>query len=268
MSAVTAETVTVGDGHTPKVFRAGSGPTVVFLHAAGGVSDADPTLGALAQEYSVIAPLAPGFNDLTELKDIADVHDLAIYHDDLFESLGLEGVPVIGHSFGAMIAAELAAHYPSRVSKLVLIAPIGLWKDDEPVADLFGAPITEIGDLLWADPNGPGAVATKMAMESMQAADAEQIADMMIPMMQGFAAAAKFMWPIPEKGLAKRLRRITADTLLIWGAQDRLVPPSYAEEFARLIPSARIEVIEGAGHMAPVEAMDQVMAAVTKFLAA
>src|SRR3954469_13802975 len=140
-----------------KVFRAGSSdaPEVVFLHAAGGVSDADPTLAMLGQQYSVTAPLAPGFNDLGELKDIADVHDLAIFYDDLFESLGLDNVPVIGHSFGAMVAAELAAHYPKRVSQLVLTPPVEWGKDDEPVADLFGVPVTEIGDLLWGDPNGP-----------------------------------------------------------------------------------------------------------------
>ena len=249
-----------------KIFRAGSGPEVVFLHAAGGVSDADPTLAMLGQHFSVTAPLAPGFNDLTELADIADIHDLAIFYDDLFESLGLDGVPVIGHSFGAMVAAELAAHYPKRVSKLVLIAPIGLWKDEEPVADLFGVPVTEIGDLLWGDPNGPAASATRAAMENMDRANVEAVADMMIPMMQGFAAVAKFMWPIPDRGLAKRLRRITADTLLIWGSNDRLVPPSYADDFARLIPSARVEVIEGAGHMAPLEAPEQVMAAITSFI--
>jgi len=249
-----------------KIFRAGSGRDVVFLHAAGGVSDADPTLALLGQRYSVTAPLAPGFNDLTELADIADVHDLAIFYDDLFESLGVDNVPVIGHSFGGMVAAELAAHYPKRVSKLVLIAPVGLWKDDEPVAELFGVPLTENGDLMWGDPDGPAATATRVAMEGMEQADAEQIADMMIPMMQGFAAVAKFMWPIPDKGLAKRLRRITADTLLLWGTNDRLVPPSYANEFARLIPSARVELIEGAGHMVPMESPDRVMAAITAFI--
>ena len=54
--------------------------------------------------------------------------------DELFEALGLDGVPVIGHSFGGMMALEVAAHRPALVSRLVLIAPVGLWRDDAPIA--------------------------------------------------------------------------------------------------------------------------------------
>ncbi len=42
-------------------------------------------------------------------------------------------------------------------------------------------------------------------------------------------ATGKFIWPIPDKGLKKRIHRITAPTLLLWGEHDRLVPRAYAE---------------------------------------
>jgi pimeloyl-ACP methyl ester carboxylesterase len=58
----------------------------------------------------------------------------------------------------------------------------------------------------------------------------------------------KFIWPIPDKGLKKRIHRVKAPTLLIWGAEDRVVPPVYAEEFRRQIAGARVETVNGAGH--------------------
>jgi pimeloyl-ACP methyl ester carboxylesterase len=81
-----------------------------------------------------------------------------------------------------------------------------------------------------------------------------------------FAAAGKFLWPIPDKGLKKRLHRIKAPTLLIWGDQDRLVPPAYAELFRSKIPAAQVVMIPGAGHMVPLENTPAFVRAVTDFL--
>ena len=263
----TTDTLTV-QGINPIVHREGEGPTLVYLHSAGGIQPNDPVIGGLARHFSVVAPLAPGFHDLEELVEIRDVHDLALYYDDLFEALGLDGVPVIGHSFGGMVAAELAAHVPHRVSKLVLVAPVGLWNEAYPMADLFGTPLTEIGDLMWGDPEGPMAQMTKAAMEGMDLENMETVVEQLVPMVQGMAAVAKFIWPLPDKGLDRRLHRVTAQTLIIWGALDRLVPAQYADDFARLLPGARVEKLEGAGHMVPLERLDDVVALVRDFVSA
>src|SRR5437588_434994 len=144
-----SETVTLFGDRRVQVFRAGHGPTLVWLHGPHGIRRNDPMIAALAARHSVIAPLAPGFNDVDELDDIRDVHDLALHYDDLFDALGLTGVSLVGHSFGAMIAAELAAHVPARVARLVLLSPFGLWRDDEPVADLFARPLGAVDRILW-----------------------------------------------------------------------------------------------------------------------
>src|SRR5262249_32610533 len=115
-------------------------PKIVWLHGPHGVRKNDPVIAELAKRPSVIAPVAPGFNNVDELDEVRDVHDLALHYDDVFEALGLDGISLVGHSFGAMIAAEVAAHVPKRVDRLVLISPFGLWRDDYPVADLFARP--------------------------------------------------------------------------------------------------------------------------------
>jgi pimeloyl-ACP methyl ester carboxylesterase len=77
--------------------------------------------------------------------------------------------------------------------------------------------------------------------------------DSVIRVTWNLGCTGKFIWPLPDKGLRKRIHRVAAPTLIIWGKQDSLVPPIYAEEFKTLIPHARVEMIDKAGHMAPLE---------------
>jgi pimeloyl-ACP methyl ester carboxylesterase len=80
----------------------------------------------------------------------------------------------------------------------------------------------------------------------------------MIVMTQALAAATKFIWPIPDKGLRRRLHRVRAPSLAIFGAEDAYVPARYAEDFAAGL-SARTAIIAGAGHMLTYEKPDEVM---------
>ena len=109
---MTSRTVTLWDPPiTAKVYEQGDGDPVLFLHSGSGITPSDPVVAALAATgRTVIAPRHPGFVDPEELNELRDVHDLALYHDELFDKLGLESLAVIGHSFGGMVAAEFAAH--------------------------------------------------------------------------------------------------------------------------------------------------------------
>ena len=80
------------------------------------------------------------------------------------------------------------------------------------------------------------------------------------------ACTGKFIWPIPDRGLRKRLHRITAPTLIIWGHQDRLVPTVYADEFARQIAGAKVETVKSAGHAPHLEQPAAVAESVRAFL--
>src|SRR6266487_1466199 len=139
---LSSEVVALPAGRSQTVYTAGEGPPVVWLHGLNGVEADQPIIDQLAKQRKVLAPLAPGFNDLDELQEIRDIHDLALRYDDLLDALSLERCTLLGHSFGAMIAAEIAAHAPRRVEKLVLVSPLGLWNDDYPVTDLFAVPST------------------------------------------------------------------------------------------------------------------------------
>jgi pimeloyl-ACP methyl ester carboxylesterase len=226
----------------------------VWLHSLYGVEADTPVIAALARTHSVFAPLTPGFADLQELEPIHDIHDLALHYDDLLEALGLSSPIVAGHSLGAMIAAELAAHVPKRVSRLVLGSPLGLWNDAHPVADLFSLPAAEMPTLLYADQS--------KAPNTQAKPDVEAI----VALARGMATVARFLWPIPDRGLSRRLHRVQAQTLVIHGALDRFVPAEYADEFVARLPDASREIIPGAGHMIFAEAFDSGLSTINQFI--
>jgi pimeloyl-ACP methyl ester carboxylesterase len=80
----------------------------------------------------------------------------------------------------------------------------------------------------------------------------EQI-ETLIALARGFRTCAKFLFPIPEHGLEKRLPRIVAPTLIVWGTGDRFVSPRYAAIFHERIAGSELVMIENAGHLVGLE---------------
>jgi pimeloyl-ACP methyl ester carboxylesterase len=264
MPATDIRTVTAWREHVqPRVHIAGDGPPLVFLHGATGLAWT-PFLDILAARFTVYAPEHPGTTPGAPeaIDGIDNLWDLVLYYYELFDALGLRSPALVGHSFGGMVAAEVAATNPERVSKLALISPIGLWRDDMPIANWMIMTPDEMASAVLADPKG--ALAAQLFGAS---ADPSEAAEATIAMMWSLACTGKFVWPIPDKGLKKRLHRISAPTLVVWGQRDALVNPAYAEEFRSRIANARVEVLEGAGHLPQLEVPQRAAEAITNFLA-
>jgi pimeloyl-ACP methyl ester carboxylesterase len=260
---LTNEKIRLASGRSWRVFGGGTGAPLLWLHGPRGVAAADPLLMALAAQHRIIAPLAPGFDDLEELGEIDTIHEVALDYDDLLRALKLPALPIVGHSFGGMIAAELAAHFPDRAARLVLIAPVGLWNDAYPVADLFARPVGEMDQILWRDMAARDAYTAHAAAGAAGDSEVEQ----MLGLTRNLTALTKFIWPIPDKGLRRRLKRIAAPTLILFGADDAFVPARYAEDFKTGIADAQAQIVAGAGHMLPYEKTAEVAQSIGRFLA-
>lgn len=233
------------NGTEIEVASKGSGEPLVYLHGAFGYRGWHPFMDALAEDFTVYAPIQPGFVDSAPgPDDIDDLLDLTLYHFDLLDALGLEAPNVVGHFLGGMIAAEMAALRPTSVNKLVLVAPAGIWLYDDPGVDYFATPIDELRGVLFADPNSDAA---KSVMPEPQ--DDLERGTQIIERVRSLATVGKFLWPIPDKGLKKRMPRIKAPTLVVVGEQDKVVPASYGNEFASRIEGAAVHTMAGAGHM-------------------
>lgn len=259
MAATSERTVSLWDDKvTARIKVAGQGPALVYLHSGYGLAW-DDFLDRLAQDFTVYAPEHPGTSagDPDAIKAIDDVWDLVLYYYELFDRLGLETPAVVGHSFGGMVAAELAATNPRRIGKLVLIDPLGLWRDDAPIKNYMVAPQTDLDPLFFHDTNHPSRKLVYMNPEEP---------DSVIRVMWALGCTGKFIWPIPDRGLRKRIHRISAPTLIIWGKEDGLTKPIYAEDFKKLIRGSRLEMVSNAAHMAPLEQPDAVSRLVRDFL--
>ena len=245
-----------------RVLEGGSGAPLVYLHGAGGLLKDNPFLDQLARQHSVFAPEWPGYGESTGDELLEDMLDFALHGWDLVDALGLGRPNLVGHSMGGMIAAEMACLAPRDAAKLVLAAPAGLWVDEHPIPDIFAMLPFQLAEALFADPAKGQAMMTGGADLS----NIEALKDYYIAAQRRLAMAGKILFPIPNRRLSKRLYRLTADTLLVWGAQDRLIVPAYAKAWQTLIPSARLAVVEGAGHMLPYEQPDAFVRAVQTFL--
>jgi pimeloyl-ACP methyl ester carboxylesterase len=258
--------VTVWDGSVTMHFKvAGSGPPAIYLHPAAGLAW-DPFLTRMSEHHTVYAPEIPGTSagDPHAIHRIDDIHDLVLIYEEAIRALDLGEPPIaIGQSFGGMLAAELAAHFPDLFAKIVLLAPIGLWHEDAPLANWIEAAPTELPAMVFHDPDGPAAKAM-----FTPPADPEAAIAMQSGLVWALGCTGKFVWPIPEQGLHKRLHRISAPTLIVWGREDRLNPVSYAKELGDRIHGSRVELISDCGHIPQMEKQDQTVDIVEEFLGA
>ena len=254
-------TVDIRDGAVRfRVLSGGKGAPLVYFHSFHERGGWSPFLDRLAERFTVHAPFHPGVQGSRGVEALDDVFDLTLAYDELLTALGLETPHLAGHFFGGMVAAELAAVFPRRVGKLVLVSPMGLWLEQAPSADVLILPLDELLPVLFRDLSSDVA----RAWQTLPEADADNVAAQ-IESIQRRSAMAKFVWPIPDKGLRKRLHRIAAPTLLLWGDGDRANPLVYVDEWQRGIKGAAVRHVAG-GHMVLLESPDAAAKAAMEFL--
>jgi pimeloyl-ACP methyl ester carboxylesterase len=252
-----------------QLFRGGSGSPLVYLHSAGGEATL-PVLDTLADSYDVMVPVFPGFGDSEGIDQIDGMDDAVFHLLDVWDRLGLEAPAVVGTSLGGWLGIELAVRYPERVGSLVVVNPVGLYLEGAPIAELFGRSPGELAEMMFADQSHPIAVMMH-AMDEFTGDVGKQVEvpiELVLPMWKALGATARLGWDpyLHDPKLRKRLRRITAPTLVVRGAQDSLVPAAHAETYAAEIPVARLEVVDGAAHSLPLEQPDVLAALVRDFV--
>jgi pimeloyl-ACP methyl ester carboxylesterase len=151
---------------------------------------------------------------------------------------------------------------PNEVGKLVLVASAGLWIAEQPIPDLFSFLPHEYAQYLFHDRTA----GETMLTGGLDLKDPEALKEFYIGNTRRMGTASKILFPIPNRRLSKRLYRLSAPTLLVWGKSDRLIPPAYADRFQTHIPHAQKTLIEAAGHMLPYEQSDAFVEAVSGFL--
>jgi pimeloyl-ACP methyl ester carboxylesterase len=247
-------------GRATVVMSGGEGPPFVYLHSSVGESVRWlPFYQAWARNFTVYVPTHPGFGKSGGLDQIDTIEDLAFHYVELFDALGLGEIILGGVSLGGWIAAELAVRWPERVKKLWLSGTPGMWVEEQPLPDLFRvmAQPAKLRELLFHDPND--AIAKLIIADEPD--DERRVAGY-----QAMTALARVVWDRPySPKLPARLRRVTCPTLLLWGEDDKLVPPAYGEAYRKYLPQAQWHTIPRCGHLGMFEKEGEFVEAVLRF---
>jgi len=264
MADLTEHVVGTARGIDIEVRSGGSGPDLVWFHGLVGPARTEPALEALAERFTVHAPVWPGYGQLQNEGAIEDMLDFALLGWDIVDALGAKGPHLAGHSFGAMVAAEMACVARNDLDRLALVAPFGLWLDDHPIPDPFAVLPFQLTELLFAD-------VEKAALLLSSGTDLESdegLAEFMVANARRLGTAGKVMFPVPNRRLSKRLYRLSAPTLIVMGDGDRLITGPYGEAWRSAIAGAELAVIEGSGHMVNLEQPEALAGKLAAFLTA
>ena len=192
-----------------------------------------PFMQKWSKRFRVQVPQHPGFGASTGFDRIDAIEDMAFAYAELFDALGLEEFVLVGHSLGGWIAAEYAVRWPERVTKLVISAAPGLWVDEHPPPDLFrlARDRDAMRSLLFHDPTG--AIASMILKDNPDRSGIVR----RLPVDDGAGPTRLGTSPRSE-ARRRRLYRIVCPTLVLWGADDKLVPVAHGVAYHRLVPGS------------------------------
>jgi pimeloyl-ACP methyl ester carboxylesterase len=264
------------DGSAVNVIDIGEGPPVVLVHGLGGNwQNWLETIPALvAAGYRAIVPDLPGFGHSEMPAERISIPGYGRVVDRVVDALGVRGpAAVVGNSMGGFIAAEVAISQPERVERLALVSAAALWNERARARPLvaaskvsrFYAPLIVSGweliarlprlrheALRSAGIRNPGAISAPLAYELLSGAGKP-----------GFIDALQGLY---DYRLRDRLPEIACPTLVVWGADDPLVPLRHAFEYEALIPGARVVVFPRTGHAPMLEQPERFNAELLEFL--
>ena len=236
------------------------GETIILLHGFGG--DLKTWMfnqDELAAVGRVIAIDLPGHGGSSAMAAGDPVADILIRVEAALDKVAPGKLHLVGHSFGAGVAALLAGRRPDRVSSLSLIAPVGLGKtmNRDFLVDFVAAerrrPLQNVLERLFADPSK---ITSDMVEETLKSKRLEGVPECLSQLADAIADQAG-----QRISIGDTLAKLTCPVLLIWGDLDKIVPLPQAGE----VPTnARLQTIANAGHMPQMEAASAVNDAIVE----
>ena len=256
-ATMSTERMTV-NGIELEVLRRGAGIPVLLLHGMDTVPPQTRFLDMLGHDAEIIAPSSPGFGNTKRPADFDTIYDLVRLYLAVLDELPYERVALLGLSFGGWLAAEIAVASCHRVSKLVLVDPVGIKlgaPETREILDVFNVNPAEVRRRSWHDP--------------AKAPDYDAMSDEeLVVHARNWEALCLYAWHpyMYNPQLKHWLGRIRVPTLMLWGASDGVVTPDYGRAYSRLIPGARFELVDEAGHHPELEQPERFAGRVAAFL--
>jgi pimeloyl-ACP methyl ester carboxylesterase len=249
-------------------------PLILFYGYTGVHKDFLYLAEKLKNNYFIIIPEFPGWNKSPRLDKPLTINNYAKYFKSLFDFLGFSKINLFGHCFGAVVAIEYAYFYPDTVNKLILVSPPYLGGKTEKFhkflvrmaenSPKFIRPVFFFWrSRILAVPFDFYAIKLRSFEKKMDRVKEHIFKQFFEP-----EDAVEENWISFIKFNFNKVKRINIRANLIHGAGDVLVNIKQAEKLQKLFPHATLDIISQAGHVPPVEAPDELLELVTKYLKA
>ncbi len=251
-----SDTTTEVAGVKLHLSRAGSGPALLVLHHDIGSPDQLPFYDLLAERFTVLVPHHPGWGRSARPTWMRSVRDLAAVHQWLLADQGLNDVSLVGLGFGGWIAAEMASLAPRDFRRLVLAAPMGIKPPEGDILDQAIISYIAYPQAGFRDQENFRRVFGEVSTDQLEAWD--------VAREMCFRIAWKpYMY---SQTLPYLLGGVRAPALVVWGDDDKIVPRSAGDAYARALPRARLEIVPGCGHFIDMEQPEALARLVTDFV--
>jgi pimeloyl-ACP methyl ester carboxylesterase len=236
--------------------RAGSGTPLLVLHHDIGSPARLPFYDALARRFAVLIPHHPGYGRSERPPWLRSVRDVAIMYQWLLADIGVGGHSLLGLGFGGWIAAEMATMAPRDIRRLVLVGAMGLKPAEGDILDQALLSYIDYARAGFRDPQAFERVFGSVTTD--------QLVDWDICREMSFRIAWKpYMY---SQTLPHLLGAVRVPSLVVWGDEDKIVPPSAGERYRDLLPQARLEIVPSCGHYVDMERPDALAALIEAFL--
>ena len=256
-SACTEQDVTVA-GLPVRLRRGGTGDPILVLHHDIGNPGWLPFHQRLAQGFDVLAPSHPGYDQSTRPSWLRSVRDIAVIYQSLLADLGLTNVTLVGLGLGGWIAAEMATMAPRDFRRLILVGAMGIQPAEGQIFDQSLVNYSEYARAGFHDQAAFDAV-----YGAVPSTDQLEVWDMNREM------TFRIAWKpyLYSQTLPHLLGAVRTPTLVVWGADDRIVPISCAHQYVASLPQASLEVVPACGHCVEMERPDELAQLIERFIA-
>jgi pimeloyl-ACP methyl ester carboxylesterase len=233
------------DGFRIRYLEAGQGPPLVHFHGAGGLR-LSRAHDLLAEQFRVIVCEVPGFGHSAPNERSGSMQELAGTMAAAIDALGLSRYSLMGTSFGGKLALWLAVQHPDRLEALVLESPAAIRPEGHTRPSV---PPEGLGSLVHAHPErhplrrlDPGVLAQQEAL------------------------VARLRGPNCDADLESRFADLQVPTLVLFGTQDRIIPPEMGRVYREKLPNCHFILVYDAGHAIGADRPEAFSSLVSEFL--
>jgi pimeloyl-ACP methyl ester carboxylesterase len=247
-------------GTTLHLLRGGSGAPLLVLHGVEGFEGWLAFHDALAEHATVYTPSHPGYGQTPCPEWIETIPHQAVFYHWFLQQQALAPVDVVGIGIGGWIAAQMAVMCPHQLRHLVLVDAAGLRPEQGEIFDVFITP--------WRQ------VMERCLYDAAQAAEYQRLFGQEVQEFGGPREAGRtmsirmcfrpFMY---DRSLPGMLGKVQVPTLIVWGAQDQIIPVECGHLYQRAIPGATLQLIDQCGHWPQFERPQELARLVSAFLA-